>query len=241
MLQTIAKQVLRFVMPWSCAGCRTPLPGLDDDGFCEACWLWLPRIQGWICDRCGLPLKDGGKFCFDCRRHPSRVLIRAAADYSGGIRQALQRFKYGGRKSLGLRFAQLLESAWDLYSELHPIDALVPVPLYPHSLHERGYNQAAVLAQYLGKRLSIPVHSRVLVRQKETVPQFRLKKPDRLLNLRDAFALSRAYDPDESTEGLRILLIDDICTTGATLKECAKVLKAAGAKAVKALVLARDL
>src|SRR5882762_7493621 len=111
----ITRHVLRFFLPWACAGCRTPLGTVDDSGFCGRCWLILPRIQGWVCHHCGAPLRDGGNLCFTCRQEPSSILIRAATTYAGLIPKAIHRFKYAGRKTLSRSLVILMRQAWDLY------------------------------------------------------------------------------------------------------------------------------
>src|SRR3989344_9611481 len=155
--KTFAGSIARFFLPWACAGCRTPLETIDDTGFCGRCWLFLPRIQGCVCGLCGLYLKDGGNRCFSCREEPFKLLVRAAVCYTGPAVAAVHRFKYAGRKTLGLSFRALMEFAWNQYPELQPVDTLVPVPLHPSSFRERGYNQARVLAQDLSAVTRLPL------------------------------------------------------------------------------------
>src|SRR6266480_1251326 len=111
----VAKVVLRFFLPWACAGCRTPLASADDSGFCGRCWLAIPRIQGWVCRFCGVPLKDGGTTCFFCHDTPSKIMIRAATTYTGVMPWAIHRFKYAGRKSLARSWVVLMAQAWERY------------------------------------------------------------------------------------------------------------------------------
>jgi len=228
---------LRFFLPWACAGCRTALSGLDDEGFCGLCWLKLPRIQGIVCRRCGLPLKDGGSRCFGCRRHPPPLLIRAALQYRGCVPGALYRFKYFGRQTLAAPFSRVMAAAWRGYPELSGPRLLLPVPLSCAGQRRRGFNQAFLLARELGKIIALPV-LQGLIRARATAPQYRLGKEQRRKNILGAFAVS----PDEGAgvKGNSILLIDDVCTTASTLAECAFVLRRAGAARVQALVLARD-
>jgi ComF family protein len=199
----------------------------------------MPRIHGVICQACGLPLSDGGDRCYSCRQTPPSLLIRAAAVYRSPLQPAIHRFKYAGRKSLQPLFKLLMEFAWSQYAELQPVDLLVPVPLHPSVTHDRGYNQAALLAQALSPVSRCGVYGDLLVRRRRTKAQFRLSKPERLTNLVGAFSL-RHEAPVGLLQGAHVLLIDDVCTTGATLQECARALKKGGAGTVKALVLARD-
>jgi ComF family protein len=239
-IRCATSHVLRFLLPWACAGCRTPLDTLDDTGFCGRCWLELPRIQGWVCRACGVPLKDGGNLCFPCRRKPPGIRIRAAVTYAGALPQAIHRFKYAGRKSLARPFSVLMRYAWGLYPELLPVDALVAVPLYPASFRERGYNQAALLAEFMSPIIGRVLIKNALIRTRKTKSQVGLSKTDRLNNLKEAFHISPVIS-SSSLKGLHLLLIDDVCTTAATLSECSKALKKAGAASVKAFVLARDV
>jgi ComF family protein len=237
-LKSVSEQVLRFIFPWACAGCRRALENVEDEGFCGRCWLAIPRIDGPICRSCGIPLKDGGNVCFPCRKTPLTLMVRAAASYSPPLQPAIHRFKYTGRKSMAYPFRALIEYAWNQYPELHPVDALIPIPLHPRTRHERGFNQATLLSEGLAESMGRPVLGNILIRTRKTAPQFKLRKAERLTNLHGAFGLEQKH---ASIKGLHILLIDDVCTTGATLKECAKVLRQSGAASVKALVLARDI
>lgn len=237
----LGRHLLRFFLPWACAGCRVPLESFEDHGFCGRCWLAIPRIHGLVCRACGVPLKDGGASCFNCRRDPSPVIIRAAAKYSGVIPRAVYRFKYAGRKTLASPFASLLRFAWANYPELRDFQALVPVPLHPTNERVRGFNQAQLLADEFGLVIRKPVFS-ILIRTRKTPSQVDLNRRERQDNMRSAFALHPwAVSKSETLKGLSLLLIDDICTTTSTLSECARVLRRAGVQSVKALVLARDL
>jgi competence protein ComFC len=238
-LRTLSDYALRFLVPWACAGCRIPLETLTDAGFCGICWLKIPRISGCVCRHCGVPLKDGGNLCYSCRQTPVKIVVRAAGTYAGPLAQAIQRFKYAGRKSLAIPFGPLLSYAWDQYPELAPIDALIPVPLHPSNLYDRGYNQAQLLAERLSQAIGQPVLNNVLTRVRKTSSQTHLSKTDRLLNLERAFDIAENHSLPV-IKGLSLLLIDDVCTTSTTLTECARVLRKAGARQVKALVLAKD-
>jgi ComF family protein len=214
---------------------------LEDTGFCGRCWLSIPRIQGFVCRSCGVPLKDGGSRCYACRHGPPAILIRAAAEYRGVIAPAIHRFKYAGRKSLARPLGALLRYAWTQYPELRDVHGLVPVPLHRSQEKARGFNQAELLAQELTGEAAAPVLP-LLVRTRMTKSQVDLNRSDRRDNMRAAFNLQPlAPDVQERIQGLSFLLIDDVCTTASTLAECARVLRQAGARSVKALVLARDL
>src|SRR5207302_225468 len=145
------------------------------EGFCGLCWLSIPRIQGPICRACGIPLKDGGQSCYDCRHGPPPLMIRAAAEFRGPVPPAVYRFKYLGRKSLSRAFGTLMRYAWEQSPELHHIQGLVPVPLYPKNEKIRGYNQAEFLAWELCRSIARPVLP-LLVRTRQTRSQKKLTR-----------------------------------------------------------------
>lgn len=161
--------------------------------------------------------------------------IRSVFRFDGAARQAILSFKYKNVKALAAPLAQLMEE----YLCAHPLpaDALVPVPLHPRRLRERGYNQSWLLAAELSKLTSLPLVEGVLVRLKNTPPQTRTKSAEeRQSNVAGAFTCR-----DRSLEGRRVLLIDDVCTSGTTLDSCATALKAAGAMSVWGLTLGREV
>jgi ComF family protein len=160
--------------------------------------------------------------------------IRSIFIFQGTVRQAILQLKYKHLKALAAPLSQLLAE----YLGSHPLkgEVLIPVPLYPKRLRERGYNQASLLAKELGKLVGLPVEDDTLIRVKDSVPQARTKSAiERRRNVRDAFACHQPL------EGRQILLIDDVCTTGATLDACAIALKAAGAGSVWGLTVAREM
>jgi len=161
--------------------------------------------------------------------------IRSVFRFEGAARQAILSFKYKNVKALAAPLAQLLEG----YLRAHhlPADALIPVPLHPRRLRERGYNQSSLLAGELSKLASLPLAEGLLVRHKNTPPQTRTKSSEeRQGNVAGAFVCR-----DGRMEGKRLLLIDDVCTSGATLNSCSIALKAAGATSVWALTLGREV
>jgi competence protein ComFC len=237
----MAQHILRFLLPWACAGCRTALECLDDTGFCGRCWMAIPRIQGTVCHQCGIPLKDGGQTCYPCRRDPPPLVIRAATEYRGILPLAVYRFKYAGRQSLASPFASLLRYAWDQSPELHQIKGLIPVPLYAKNEKLRGYNQSERLAQAFSRAISRPVVP-ILIKTRNTHSQVQLDRRKRRENVRRALSLHpTALRHLNVLRGHSFLLIDDVCTTTSTLRECAKTLHRMGIRRVYALVLARDL
>ena len=218
-----------------CAACKRPLERPTVSAVCLPCWRSIAAIAAPFCDGCGAPLQSwrilsiAERRCPRCRRRGGEISIaRAVGTYEGTLRLLLHAFKYERRRSIARRLAALMRRHGE--DVLHGADALVPVPLHRSRLRTRGFNQAEDLAQHL----DLPV-ARVLRRVRATTSQTDLPASRRHANVRGAFALTRRAE----VEGRRLVLIDDVSTTGATLEACARVLRAAGAAEVRALVAAR--
>jgi ComF family protein len=161
--------------------------------------------------------------------------IRAPYRFEGVIRQAIHQFKYRNLRSLAKPLAALMMDYFTIHDL--PADVLIPVPLHPRRLRERGYNQSALLAKELGKLSSIRVIENALIRHKYALPQARtLSVEERRANMVGAF-MCRA----EFIRNRQVLLIDDVSTSAATLDACAAALKQGGANTVWGLVIAREL
>jgi ComF family protein len=163
-------------------------------------------------------------------------LVRAAFVYGGPLPRLLHAFKYEGREEAGRALADWTAQAFRRTPGFEDADALVPVPLHPSRERARGFNQALGLARALARTSGLPVR-RALVRIRPTRPQWRYGRAARRQRLRDAFALAEAVGP---LRGRVLVLVDDVATSGGTLETCARVLRAGGARAVKAFVLARS-
>lgn len=227
-LRRAAWTILDVVFPPRCGGCRRL-------GFrlCDECWAAIHRLPLPVCLSCGCPVYDDRSGCW-CRPVTRKLVngIRAAAYYEGPLRKAIHRLKYNNDIGLADALGPLLEVCW-LTHGLNA-DLLVPVPLGSGRLRKRGYNQAALLAQALGTRVGLPVAPWALTRERETRTQVALDWAERYANVAGAF---RA-EPSE-VEGRRVALVDDVCTTGATLAACAAALREAGAILVWGVALAR--
>jgi len=154
------------------------------------------------------------------------------AYFDGTLREAIHRFKYSNLQDLATPLGKLMSDYWEK-SPL-PAEIIVPVPLHPDRLRERGYNQATLLARELGKSIGLPIEKSSLARVRATLPQVELGAQERKENVRDAFRCANAELKDK-----RVLLIDDVCTTGATLEACSIALRQVGARSVWAFTLAR--
>lgn len=222
------RALVELLFPAQCLGC-----GKEGTYLCLSCQASLPEAMDALCQRCGMPLEPG-EVCAACKEAVGSLDgIRSPFLMLGLVREAIHHLKYRNLRALAGPLGGLL---WG-YLEAHPlpVEALTPVPLHPRRLRERGHNQAALLARELGRRADLPLLEGSLVRVRASLPQARASNAQqRRANVEGAF-LCRGH-----LEGLRILLVDDVCTTGATLEACAVALKKAGAASVWGLTLARE-
>lgn len=239
---SLLRQFLHTIFPTTCASCHSPLRNDPVPFVCQACWEILTPISGPCCPHCGGPFASPVALqqsptheCGTCRTHPPAFTKAwSLFSYQSPLKEAITLFKYRGKRSLSTHLIQAMVPA---LPTLPHIDGLMPVPLHPQRLREREYNQSLLLAHRLGRHLNIPLLLSCLIRIRPTVPQTSLSRKERLTNLRRAFKVN---DPSRITDQ-RILLIDDVYTTGTTLHECAKALRKAGSGPVYGLTLARML
>ena len=233
--------VLDLVFPAVCPVCLDRSDEPAQRPFCGPCWRALPIGLGPGCPVCGEPFPGlGGALpCDACRRTPPPyAFARAVAEYRDGMREAIHALKFGNRPLLATPLGRLLAEAGARALPVPPADwaeGLVPVPLHPARLAERGFNQAELLATPCGARWRVPVLPRALIRARATLPQTDLDPAARRLNVRDAFRVPRPA----GILGRRLLLVYDVHTTGATVAAAAQALRGAGAAAVGVLALAR--
>ncbi len=206
---------------------------------CDECNGNLTQITPPFCAKCSEPFAGAIAGSFTCANCGYRTLHfdAAIAVYRsrGIVRRIIHDFKYGRQIHLRHLVARWLGAAFeDERLRSRSFDIIVPVPLHPTRERERGFNQAALLAELLGGRRSIPVKP-VLERIRYTTTQTVFDRAERMENLRNAFRLRKNAD----VRGLRVLLIDDVLTTGSTLSECARILRLAGAPTVYAATAAR--
>ena len=234
-LRVAADAVLAVLLAPACAACERSLEEPTAGPVCPACWARIVSFIPPLCRHCGDPLPSWrvisveASSCARCRRSPSAISrTRAVGAYDGTLRAIVHALKYGSRRSLAAPLALLMRR--ECAYALDGADVLVPVPLHPRRQRTRGFNQARELAEGLG----LPVMP-VLERTRYTPSQTDLPAARRHANVRDAFRLRRRAE----VRGLRAVLVDDVCTTGATLEACARVLRDAGAADVSAVTAAR--
>jgi ComF family protein len=230
--------LLDFFLPRLCVFCGEVTEPEAPAAVCPACEAKLEWLASPLCSCCGrlFPVREGeDHLCGPCQTEPPTFArARAAVLYEeeGPSGQAIKRFKYSRRQDMLPVMHSWLQQPLCL-ALVHEADLIAPVPLHPSRLKQRGFNQALLLAQAFPE---VPLERELLVRQRHTPPQTSLRtSKERRDNVKGAFAVPRP----ELVQGKSILLIDDVYTTGATVKECAKVLRRAGAREVNVLTVAR--
>jgi len=219
------------------------LDNLMSDYMCPACIRSMAAVESPICVCCGLPFKSrqgDDHLCGDCMESPKRFRrARAPLVYEQVMARLVHCFKYQGKIQLAEPLAGLLQATFQQCWEQGSIDIIVPVPLHLKRLRTRGFNQAYLLVRNWkargGRRPGHRIERDALVRKVATLPQSALGRTQRAVNIKNAFTLVR---PDKIIDK-RILLIDDVYTTGATVDECARILLQSGAAHVDVLTLAR--
>lgn len=232
-------KIVDCIFPPLCHYCREPIHDSRKTRLCDSCFETIVPLESPLCPLCGCPFLNGS-----CSDHPcgACTLARPAFDgargavvFDGAVRELIHQFKYSGKTMLRRPLALLAADRLDRFVSGAEPDMIIPVPLHKKRLRQRGFNQAILLGEIFAKRWGLPLLRNNLRRVRWTEPQVNLSAAERLENVKGAFAI------DNTTEilGRRILLVDDVYTTGSTVKECAKVLKSGGAKAVFVVTVAR--
>jgi ComF family protein len=206
---------------------------------CEGCSSSFIQITSPLCPVCGRPFASGTErdhVCEDClRKRPFFEKARAPYLYEGSLLTAIHEFKYAEKTYLARPLGLLLSSFAKTWLHGHRKLLVMPVPLHPKRLRERGFNQSLLLADRVAETLDADLDFSSLKRIRYTKPQTGLGSKERKRNVRKAFGVSSR----EAVKGREVLLVDDVATTGSTLNECARTLKRAGCRQVFCLVLAR--
>jgi ComF family protein len=218
---------LDLLFPPRCVGCSR-----IGEWFCNDCWASVEPVPQPICPRCGRSVSME-RLCQQCQVNPAQLDgIRSVALHDGALRKAIHHFKYQRRRQLATMLGEMLFTYWQ--GANLTADLAIPVPLHKSRQKERGYNQAGLLAGVLAQRSQLPLDETHLIRTRATRPQVGLGVEERRDNVSDAFSWT-----GDGLEGIGVLLVDDVCTTGATLEACALALRNVGVASVWALTLAR--
>lgn len=232
------EKILNILYPVKCPFCGVITSAgaekkASHHGICAKCRRKIKYITEPRCKKCGKPIsKEESEYCFDCtgKKHAFEE-GRSLWVHKDPVEQAVYAFKYKNRRIYGKTFGAEMAECYGKYLWKKEVDLIVPIPLHKKRRKERGYNQAEILANELGKRTGIPVDARALKRIKETSPQKKLNDKGRRQNIKGAFASERKI------AGKTIVLVDDIYTTGSTLDEAARTLYQNGAEKVYFLTI----
>ncbi|MFO8057470.1 MAG: ComF family protein [bacterium] len=228
-----------LLWPPRCALCKELLDSATGSGFCHACFQTVRRVDLPLCSICGRPLSEvsrpEGNTCGYCiEENPRYDTARLYGSYEGALAEVIKDFKFNDKRSALPALAGLMKETYERFYSGSCFDAVIPVPLHRSRLWERGFNQAADLARAVADKGELRLRHDVLVRSRKTSFQYALSIRERERNVRGAFRVSRPPGVRDKS----ILLIDDLITTGATVNECARVLKKAGSRRVCVLCLA---
>ena len=235
---SVWSEIINWILPPRCLKCGKILP--EDTGLCQSCLDSFNFISGAYCKKCGFPLDNAENnrslLCGSClshKRSPFR-LSRSACVYDEASKPLILDFKFRDKTdNAGILARMMLVAGRDIWEK--GVDAMIPVPLHYTRLLKRRFNQSALLAREINKLNGVPYDFESLVRRRKTRPQVEFSGHERVKNVKGAFVVKNPA----RVSGKRILLLDDVMTTGSTLKECALALKQAGAKSVDTLTIAR--
>jgi ComF family protein len=238
-LKEILTGIADLIFPPRCITCGEPLEQHGPLPFCPPCTAGIHFIDSPLCPRCGTPFSAAERedhLCGECliTERPYAV-ARSVGRYEETLLKAIHRFKYQGKTGIGDLLSRIMADFAAKTWDMKVFERILPVPLHRKRLRERGFNQAVILARGLSRRFNIPLDFTVLRRDIFTPPQVGLDRKQRSANVQGAFTVTHP----ERIVGRRLLLVDDVYTTGSTLTECARVLIRAKAETVAVLTMAR--
>ncbi len=240
-MKTTLRGLADVLFPVTCVVCDAFPDEELPFALCRSCFSEIRFIGSPLCPCCGLPYPDESAIdhpCGDCLSGKQYFnAVRSLGVYENALLKAIQRFKYQGNLPAGETLGALMASHAYPAFEIDDYDVIMPVPLHLERLRERGFNQSLILARAVAQAASKELDFRTLRRSVRTAPQTGLKKEDRAANVRGAFEL---VDKDR-VHGKKVLIIDDVYTTGSTVRECSRILMKGGAAATGVLTLARAL
>lgn len=232
-LRAMFHACVELLFPRRCPVCEniTDPPG---NLICLSCVSKLSPVRQPTCRKCGKELfREQAEYCFDCsRRKRSFESGAALLNYNEAAKKSMAAIKYRNKREFLDFYAEAMAYRFrPIIKNWYP-DVLIPVPVHPSRRRKRGFNQAEELARRLSRILDIPIENRLLVRRRKTAPQRELNPQQRLANLQQAFAVNPGRPVPQ-----RVVLVDDIYTTGSTMEVCSRVLKAAGVREIHFLVI----
>ncbi len=229
-IKKIIAPIIGLLYPKRCVACDKVLLKIEKEvGFCRACQGKIRLVGNVTCMKCGAPISDDRKeFCDTCGKN-SHIFTqnKAVYRYIGEMKNAMYRFKYSNKRCYGKVFATHAAKCYGPWMRKNGIEAIIPVPMYKRKERLRGYNQAEVFGRALSEVTGIPLESEIVRRETDTTAMKQLNSLKRKKNLLNAFSLQKNV-----VQFRKVLIVDDIYTTGTTMDEVAKVLKAGGIEEV---------
>lgn len=237
-MRVLIRSLIDFVLPPRCPLCSAQVDSPDSPSLCASCFSEVTFITPPYCLKCGTPFAsqtEESHLCGQCMAGTNAYdMARAIYAFSGSAREAIHAFKYRKKTYLAKILIGLMEGRPPPL-RISQYDKLVPVPLHRNRLSQRGYNQSVLLAREMGRRHGVPVDEGALKRTRDSIPQVELTGAERQKNVKGVFSL------EGDVVEKKILLVDDVFTTGATVNECAKVLRKGGARRIDVFTLARTV
>ena len=224
------KRFIKAFYPDVCPRCDKVIGRV---GLCEECKDTFKYMEGPICGVCGRTMESDGFMCLDCKKIKHYFKRNVSVfEYRGDIKQTIYRFKYANMRCYAEFFAAEAVKRYGKLLKTWKIDAIIPVPMYKSKKRKRGYNQAEEFAKALSKASGIKVDNKLLIRAKDTAPMKTLSKQQRYENL------LRAFKVNSKPTYKKVLVVDDIFTTGSTIDACARVLRRNGVEVVYGMCIA---
>ncbi len=241
-VKILGEGLISLLFPADCRVCQHPLEPSNITFVCIDCWSKIKWLKAPYCSKCSRPLPSTFKsiptfLCPECRRQNvyfNRAFIPTL--YEGVMKKVIHLLKYNKKTGIMRSLEKIIRSYFNCLNSSFPcLDLVVPIPLHRKKLRERGFNQAELIAKVVAKHLQVRLTKGNLKRTKATITQTSLDRKERRRNLREAFTVKNR----DGFQAKNVLLVDDVYTTGTTIKEAAKVLKEAGVKEVYVFALAR--
>lgn len=220
--------ILSYLYPRRCPVCGDIVMP-KGELICPSCFTKLSYVTSPTCKKCGKEIiSDLAEYCFDCTKHKRNYESGIALiNYDDIAKKSMTQIKYKNKREYLDFYSEAICQRYQYQILRMSAQCLVPIPVHPARKRQRGFNQAEILANQLGKNLQIPVCSQMLIRNKKTAPQKNLDPRQRLQNLESAFHTNHILESVKS-----VILVDDIYTTGSTIEACTRVLKRAGIQSV---------
>lgn len=242
-MNAILKSLIWFLYPAQCRHCGENLDPADGYYICKSCWDQVEYIEKPYCEKCGFPLDPLSALpekVFSCANCPAEFKFNRARSiayyHNSAIGEAIRLLKDDGKTVMADKLADIMVDGMKRLLNPKDYDCIIPVPLHKKKLRKRGYNQMELIGRKVSEKTGIPLETKSLIKIKDTLPQRGLSGKERTQNVKDSFSVINPVN----IERKRILLIDDVMTTGSTINECAKILVEEGkVESVDVLTLTR--